>query len=299
MILNLAQIISIILKAPLSKGRRLNAVINFAKLQIATRITGSRLVVNWVNEAKLIWRNGDKGMSGDLYSGLNEYRDMAFMMHYLRTSDEFYDIGANAGSYTVLASVVVGCKSYAHEPIPSTFNKLIDQVNINGITDKVELNNSGIGASEGVLYFTNSLDDRNHVVDEDSGSSVIEVETTTLDKKYKPQATSLVKVDVEGYEGFVIDGGKDFFSNPKVKVVILELNGSGMRFGNSDISLDKKMIDFGFHRISYDPPSREITTLKGPNTSGNTIYVRDITDAKRRCSSADRVVVHTAGGALV
>ena len=288
-----------ITSAPLCRNRKIDTVLRFAKWQIGSRLSRSSQVVDWVNDAKLVWRNGDHGLSGNLYCGLSEYEDMAFMLHFLRPDDEFYDIGANAGAYTVLAGAVLGCKAYAHEPIPSTFSKIIEQVSINGIEDKVELSNSGVGAAEGVLKFTDSLDDLNHVATGQSNDSVIEVETTTLDCKYTPQSTSLIKIDVEGYEDFVLEGGRTFFSNPKLKAVIIELNGCGIRYGISDSSLDKKIRGYGFSPITYDPLSRAITPLEYPNPSGNTIYIRDQADAARRCGTADKVIVHTVNGVTI
>ena len=299
MIMRLYSTLAGITNSPLCRDRKIDTVFRFAKWQFGSRLTGRKLVVNWINDAKLVWKNGDHGLSGNLYCGLSEYEDMAFMLHFLRTEDEFYDIGANAGAYTVLAAAVLGCKSYAHEPIPSTFNKLVEQVSINGVGDKAETNNSGIGSTVGVLKFTDSLDDLNHVANERTSDSVTEVETTTLDSKYDPQMTSLVKIDVEGYEDFVLEGGRSFFSNPKVAAVILELNGCGMRYGVSDASLDKKIRGFGFSPVAYDPPSRGIKPLEHPNTTGNTIYIRNLADAKRRCASADSFVVHTANGATI
>jgi hypothetical protein len=44
-------------------------------------------------------------MSGNIYAGLHEFGDMAFVLHFLRAGDLFADVGANIGSYTVLASM--------------------------------------------------------------------------------------------------------------------------------------------------------------------------------------------------
>ena len=288
-----------ITNSPLCRGSRASAVARFAKFQLATRLTGSRLVVDWVGDAKFVWQKGEHGLSGNLYCGLAEYEDMAFLLHYLRLSDEFYDIGANVGAYTILASAVVGCKSYAHEPVPDTFSRLVDQVNINGIPNLVEQHNSGVGSSVGVLMFTNSQNDLNHVTSDEGVKNVTEVEVVTLDSMYDPQTTSLIKIDVEGYEDFVLDGGNSFFSNSNVKVVILELNGCGMRYGVTDDSIDRKIRKFGFKPIIYDPESRRISRVTQPNSSGNTIYVRDIDDVAKRCTNAERFDVHTVSGVSI
>jgi hypothetical protein len=41
------------------------------------------------------------GATGNVYYGLHEFQDMAFVTHYLREGYLFADIGANIGSYSV------------------------------------------------------------------------------------------------------------------------------------------------------------------------------------------------------
>jgi thymidylate synthase len=62
------------------------------------------------------------GATGNIYAGLHEFEDMAFLLHLLRSEDMFADVGSNIGSYTILASGVVGAKSVAFEPVPSTYH---------------------------------------------------------------------------------------------------------------------------------------------------------------------------------
>ena len=47
------------------------------------------------------------------------------------------DIGANIGSYTVLASGVAGARRWAVEPDPSTVERLARNLEMNDIDDKV------------------------------------------------------------------------------------------------------------------------------------------------------------------
>ena len=61
------------------------------------------------------------GATGNIYTGLHEFEDMMFLLHLLRPGDIFVDAGANIGSYTVLASAVVGAKSISFEPVPPLF----------------------------------------------------------------------------------------------------------------------------------------------------------------------------------
>jgi hypothetical protein len=51
--------------------------------------------------------SGMTGATGNLYVGLHEFEEMAFLLHFLRPGDLFADVGANVGSYTILAAVAV------------------------------------------------------------------------------------------------------------------------------------------------------------------------------------------------
>ena len=71
-----------------------------------------------------------------------------FFCIFLRPSDLFIDIGANVGSYTILASSEINAKTIAIEPVPSTFENLIDNISINKMQEKVKALNIGLGSKE-------------------------------------------------------------------------------------------------------------------------------------------------------
>jgi FkbM family methyltransferase len=295
----MARIISnflFILNHPLNRSRRYSTILNFLRWQLGIRILRGRFLMNWVNSSQLIVGRGEAGLTGNIYSGLLELDDMAFLLHYLRKDDIFFDIGANAGVYTVLASKVIGAKSIAFEPIEETFDRLIDQININKINDKVEAINCGVGDKEGVLVFTNNADCMNRVCSEVTGMNESEVRVATLDSMFNPIVNCMVKIDVEGFEAKVLDGGGIFFKNPYVKALIIEINGSGIEFGMSDEQLDSLVRSFGFKSIAYNPFTREIIETDRSNRSGNTIYLKDVYLAQEKCKRAKKVLIHTAGG---
>jgi len=78
------------------------------------------------------------GATGNIYVGLHEFEQMAFLLHCLRSEDIFIDVGANVGSYTVLASAAVGAKTIAFEPIESEYNGLMANIELNGIAHLVD-----------------------------------------------------------------------------------------------------------------------------------------------------------------
>ena len=61
-----------------------------------------------------------RGATGNIYAGLHEFIDMIFRLYFLQPDDLFLDIGANVGSYTILASGVCGAETWAFEPDPDS-----------------------------------------------------------------------------------------------------------------------------------------------------------------------------------
>src|SRR5690606_29639488 len=131
-------------------------------------------------KAKLIIKKGMTGATGNLYCGLHEFKDMAFLLHFLREEDTFVDIEANVGSYTLLASAHVGAQSLSFEPLPKTFKFLNQNVELNELSKKVRTYNMALADKVGKLSFTSELDTMNHIATE-SDKNVIEVEVSTLD----------------------------------------------------------------------------------------------------------------------
>ena len=108
----------------------------------------------WIEGSKLIVRNGMAGATGNIYCGLHEFADMAFLLHFLRTGDLFVDVGANIGSYTVLATAVCGAQTIAAEPDPGTSHSLKRNVQANGIEQRVTLVEAALGSARGTARFS-------------------------------------------------------------------------------------------------------------------------------------------------
>jgi FkbM family methyltransferase len=236
-----------------------------------------------------MWK-GLTGATGNLYCGLMEYHDMGFLLHFLREEDLFVDIGANVGAYTVLASGEIKSRTIAVEPVPDTYNNLVENVSVNQMSDRVETLNIGLGSSKSTLKFTRSLDTVNHVAVE-GDKDVIEVNVDTLDNVLasKP-GPALIKIDVEGFETEVLNGAPNTLKNTDLKAIIIELNGSGDRYGYDESAIHQLLVDHGFSPFHYEPSTRVLTELSmfGDN---NTIYIRDLAYVSDRIQNARKIKI--------
>jgi FkbM family methyltransferase len=239
-------------------------------------------------------RTGETGLTGNIYTGLHEFQDMGFLLHFLRDEDLFIDVGANVGSYTILACSAIGARGVALEPVPSTYKRLVDNMRLNHLDEKVKCVNKGIGAEEGSIAFTSDSDTTNHAVatGEQHENTVI-VEIVTLDSVLNYEYPSLIKIDVEGYETPVLEGAQKVLKEQTLNAVIMELNGSGTRYGYDESRILELMSDFGFNTYSYNPLNRALINLEGKNlNSGNTLFIRDKSFVEDRLITSPKVLVH-------
>jgi FkbM family methyltransferase len=230
-----------------------------------------------------------KGATGNLYVGLQEFQDMAFLMHFLRPDDLFIDIGANVGSYTILAAAVSGSSVVAFEPIPTTYVRLLENIQVNTGLRVIALN-EGLGAESGHLLFSVNLDAENHVLPPDvivEGES-ISVKVNTLDDAVRDLNPIMIKIDVEGFETEVIRGGLETFISPSLLAVLIELNGSGSRYGFSEDDIRVGFAHRGFSPYWYDPFSRRLNSANSNevNEYGNILYIKDFDTAQNRLNAA-------------
>ena len=132
--------------------------------------------------------------------------DEVFLRSYLRPGDVMLDVGANIGHLSVLSSRVVGDtgKVVAVEAHPKTFKYLQGNVALNGAKN-VNAYNVALGNEDGSIFFSDvKSDDQNAIVLNSSG---IRVPLRRLDDiPIIDPCVNLMKIDVEGYEKFVLEG---------------------------------------------------------------------------------------------
>ena len=195
--------VSLIAAHPLNRGRRMAGIARYIGWQIGARLVPGPVAVEFVNGALLLARPGPTGAIGNVYVGLHEFNDMAFVLHLLRPGDLFVDAGANIGSYTVLAAAAVGARCMAFEPDPAAFGWLMKNVGLNGVGSRIEARCEALGSAAGTLAFTVGLDAVNHVVAGGAEAPVATTRTvpvTTLDAALAGRIPMMIKIDVEGYE---------------------------------------------------------------------------------------------------
>jgi FkbM family methyltransferase len=278
---------------PLNRGRRRHALGTFLAWQARSRLASGPVVFDWVNGSRVLVRSGETGLTGNIYCGLHEFEDMAYLLHVLRDEDLFVDVGANVGAYTVLACAARRARGCCFEPVPSTYERLCENLTLNQLEDRVEAHNLGAGAQDGELVFTSGENCTNHVVaDGEQAPEAVRVNVVALDAALGGRSPALVKIDVEGFETPVLAGASRILGDPTLHSVIMELNGSGARYGFSEDAILQTMAGFGFVTCHYEPFSRTLERRAGRlSTSGNTLFVRHLDLVRERIRTAPPVTV--------
>jgi FkbM family methyltransferase len=231
-------------------------------------------VYDWIHNLKFYAQKGDAGIVANIYFKLFDYEDSMFLIHNLKPTDLFVDIGANVGHYSLLAAGVCKADVIAFEPIPSTFIKLEKNLNLNNLAQKVKAYNIGIGEENSILNFTKTNDVMNSValayeID------VVAVEVKKLDDVLSEKKPTFLKIDVEGYEYFVLKGALNVLKSKNLKYVIIELNSSTLKFGHTNEEIFNFLLSFNFIPICYDVENKTIIKLVTFNTKKfNTIFIK-------------------------
>lgn len=210
-----------------------------------------------------------------------DFEEMMFVLHFLREQDLFLDVGANAGVYSLLASGMAGARSIAFEPVPETYNRLIEHVKLNRVERKVQCMNQGIGEQEGALRFScGNRDCLNHVLKTDNADKqFIEVSVTTLDKVAETTRPAMLKLDIEGYEWYALKGASELLHSDSLKAIVLEYNLHAKRYDILPEQISSLLRGYGYETYRYDAFARQLEPAPF-NTNGNSLWVKDVDAVK-------------------
>jgi FkbM family methyltransferase len=251
---------------PVGRRQRLKTTFRLLRWQLLAR-TRAEVELEWLNGIRVSARRGMTGITGNLYVGLHEFPEMSFLIHYLRTDDLFFDVGANVGSYTLLAAFVSNAQVVSVEPSPTTAKVLRSNLALNHAAPRVEVKEFAVASSKGFARFSRCLDSVNHVVAASENiADVITVATTTIDDLASDRVPALIKLDIEGHEEEALRGASKTLADTSLNAVLIELDSPFVR---------DTMSAHGFTRLYYDPFNRKLSENSFSHKQCNSLFIRD------------------------
>lgn len=275
---------------PVTKGKELVGLYHYISFNIKNRLL-NEVHYNWIEGLQFVARKGDAGIVGNIYFGLFEFDESIFLLHFIEKEDLFLDVGANVGHYSLLLSGLKKCQSIAIEPVPKHYNQLKKLLHLNHLETLIDARNIGVSNIEGDLYFSTDRSTMDRVVSEKYKNSV-SVPVVTIDSLFSDAFPIAIKIDVEGYEKYALEGASTTLQNENVKVIILELNQSGIKYGFNDDVIYESILGYGFKPFSYDEASRKLVKLESYNKHQfNTIFVRDEDFVANRLLKSRKILI--------
>ena len=163
-----------------------------------------------INEQQYKLKFFPSALSATLWVNSNySDNDKAVLRQILRLGDTYVDVGANIGDLALFGASLVGTQGavFAIEAHPRTFSYLEQNLSLNPeLAGRCRIFNCAAGANDGTLNFSDQRsDDQNRVTQEG-----IEVTVRRLDELVRDiPKIRLLKIDVEGFEKFVIQGAQE------------------------------------------------------------------------------------------
>jgi FkbM family methyltransferase len=131
--------------------------------------------------------------------GIYERKKQKRFCAALKPDDVVYDIGAQAGLYSLLASRLVGPKGavYAFEPLPRNMRFLKLHIELNEVTN-ISIFELAIGGTDGTALFADGPNPLQGSLSESGLRSVRVAKLDTMFSKGLLRPPSVLKIDIEG-----------------------------------------------------------------------------------------------------
>lgn len=165
---------------------------------------------------------------------------------------DIVDIGANNGNFAVEFSHLAGDEGKVHsfEPQRIIYYQLCGNVFMNGL-DNVYCHNVAIGDKSGIVYMENANYMSNEAVNfgdvriKKPTDNMVIVDLKRLDD-YDFQDIVFIKIDVQGYESFVIDGALATIQKHRPYIFVEFEEHLLVENDSSEDLLKKKIEDLGY-----------------------------------------------------
>lgn len=263
----IVEIISSIWAHPANRGERLQAVLRSMKWQLLKRGRGRPHVVDFHGKKLNCYPDSTSSSSVIYFNGLPDYWEMKFIQAYLWPGDNFLDVGANVGVYTILAASCIGETGSvdAFEPMEATARRIEEQIALNKL-DNVEVHRFAVSNQNQIVdfgYADNSA--MMHMQrDGESEEEAMHVQGIRLDDFKPGKRYAMGKMDIEGAEPLALQGGLNRLAEANPPVWLLELAGYSKFYGMDSDEVIRFLKSNEFECGIYYPETRQVIYTDQP-----------------------------------
>jgi FkbM family methyltransferase len=249
---------------PANREGRTPALLRLARFQFRGKVLHRRTLAR-LGERSSIWAYPFRhAASKVVYGNPPDHPEMLVWQRVLRSGDLFVDVGANIGTYTILAGDL-GAEVIAFEPAADTFALLMENVALNEYpTQAIQ---AAAGSRCGTARFTNNRDCVNRLDPE--GDVVTKI--VTIDSVINHRMVAGMKVDVEGFEIEVLRGCEQALSEGRIRLIQLEWNSTSQSATGCDRRPAAELLaKFGYQL--YRPDGLGNLVLVDDPSSGRDVF---------------------------
>lgn len=237
---------------PYSSRHRFRFLYNYIRINLLVRVYKDPIEFRWINKSKFYVSKGESGVIGNVYCRLYEYHEMSFLLRTLRAGDQFIDVGANSGIYTILATAVCGSNALSFEPNIRSLQRLTANLELNKCLNLAKVFPYALLDQNGYFPMTVNADTGNSIDIQKQQVDTEMVEVRTLDEFAIFGNPLFLKIDVEGLELPVLKGAYKTLINNETIALIVETNSLSKEYGNTFNDLDSYLRDTGFKRFVFN-----------------------------------------------
>ena len=201
-----------------------------------------------------------------------EKQSLEKLISFLQPGDTIYDIGAQVGLYTVLLAKTVKKRQgqvIAFEPEKENFKRLQENVRLNGLNnvrlfqkalgEKSEKSKLYVGENGEWCSLVEPLENREKMIPQ-----IVEiVRGDDFLKNENLPPPQIVKIDVDGWEYFVLKGLSEMISSPECRLILVELHPTMLPSGIKMDSITELLKRAGFISFNSYPCGGEYHLLAG------------------------------------
>jgi FkbM family methyltransferase len=216
-----------------------------------------------------------------LNSCRKEPETVAWIERFVRPGDVVFDIGANVGAYSLVVERATGgqCTVYAFEPSFSTYAQLSRNVALNGaqgrvipvlvalsdVNGLVTFNYSSLDPGAALHALGDSIDNKGKPFHPALTQPVLSYRMDDFVAQFTHAVPNHVKLDVDGIEFKVLEGGRRTLADPALRTVLVEVE-----LGRPELdAIQRLLAEHGFVEHARHPHGT------GTDSAANLIFVRE------------------------